>query len=110
MKKQSDPMTMPNTAAKEFEGKDISILLGGAATNSAVVVRMLHGRCDSETEKALRLQLTNGYLWLPKKALIAIKSTYSTDVSYKLAKWFDFSRQQQIIVEKNQAISGQSNA
>lgn len=112
MKKESDPMLipMPNESVKEFEGKEISILLGGAVAHSAVVVRMLHGHCDTETEKAIKLQLDKGFLWLPKKALAVIKSNYSTDVSYRLAKWFKFSRQQDIIVERNESISGQSNA
>lgn len=110
MKKESDPMPVPNDSAKEFEGQHISILLGGAVAHGAVVIRMLHGNCELETEKAIKLQLDKGFLWIPKKALVVIKSSYSTDACYKLAKWFDFSRQQQTIVEKNQSISGQSNA
>jgi len=94
---------------KEFEGRDISIRLGGAVTSSAVVVRMLHGHCQLETEKAIELKLNKGVLWLPKKALIPIKSQYLTETCYKLARWFTFSRQQEIIVEKNQSISGQSS-
>ena len=70
--------------SKEFEGRDISIRLGGAVTSSAVIVRMLHGYCQLETEKTIELKLDKGVLWLPKKALIPIKSEYLTDTCYKL--------------------------
>ncbi len=95
---------------KQFEGRDICIFLGGAVAHSAVVVRCLHGHCDIETEKAIKLQLNKGYVWIPKKALVPAKSIYQDPDSYKLAKWFNFSKQQFLIVEKNQSISGVSNA
>lgn len=101
--------TNQSTELKKFEGQEVSIFLGGAVTNIAVVVRMLHAHCETETDKAIKLKLDKDVLWLPKKALIPIESLYLTDVCYKLAKWFKFSRQQDIIVEKNERISGQSS-
>lgn len=91
-----------------FQGKDISIFLGGALAPTAVAVSMLHGLCDLETEKALRLKLNDSHLWLPKKALIPVTNEYldGPDTYYKLAKWFTFKPIQIRIVEKNLSTNG----
>ncbi|MEW6735001.1 MAG: hypothetical protein AB1489_27165 [Acidobacteriota bacterium] len=89
-------------ANTEYIGKDMGIFLGGAVCHSAVAVRMLHGICDSETAKAIRLKLNKGFIWIPKKGLI--KTNY--DDIFKLAHWVNLDER---IVERNQTISGVSS-
>jgi|ERR1051326_2776471 hypothetical protein len=104
MKKKSQPIE-PNN---DFLGKDISIFLSGAATNSAVCVKSIHGRCDEQTDKAIRVKLDKGFVWIPKKALIEKKIANGTDAYFRLAKWFRFNESQDRIIEANFSISGQS--
>lgn len=105
-RKKSQQIEQPNN----FIGKDISIFLSGAATNTAVCVRSIHGRCDTQTDKAIRIILDKGYLWIPIKALIEKKFAVPNgeDSYFRLAPWFTFTDQQDRIIEKNASISGVS--
>lgn len=96
------------TSNNSFQG-ELCIVISGAVAHSALVVTALHGICEFEREKAIELKLDGGAtLWLPKKALVAIKSNYPGDKLYRLAKWFKFSQKQEIVVKQNQSISGVS--
>lgn len=78
----------------------ISIYLGGATCPTAVGVEFAHVENIAETEKAVQVRADDGATcWLPKKALLADKSTldhlpahlrehYEAHPSYKLARWF----------------------
>lgn len=81
----------------------ISIHIGGAACNSAVVVRMSHFSLVSETEKAIQLSNGKETIWLPKKALIASKGD---DPYYKLAKWFKPNSYQDYVLCKSATVNG----
>jgi hypothetical protein len=95
---------------KTFEGKDISIFLGGALAHSAVAVTILHGICELESDKAIKLKLGKDFVWIPKKALTKVQKEPDDASYYKLAKWFQFSGKALRVVENNLSISGSSNA
>lgn len=91
--------------------QQISILLGGAGSSSAVVSRMLHGQIEALTAKAVKVQVDNGEsIWLPKKALKAVTRQERRDTYYELARWLKLSGYQQRFIERHQAIGGQSVA
>lgn len=86
---------------------EISILISGSKSNSAVISQMFHGIIIAETEKAYQLQSSENSkatLWMPKKALVK-KHDYFT-----IAKWFKPSVYQNNILCKYSRISGVSCA
>lgn len=84
-------------------GQSISIAIGGAVTYNSVASRMVHGRIESTTDKAVRVRFDNGQsLWFPRSAL-TVKSSY-----FNLAKWFlnKMSNTDWQVLERNQSIGG----
>lgn len=87
--------------------QEISINIGGAATNTAVVTRVAHLYIASESRKALCLTAENiaGCIWLPKKALVPVSGDPNL---FKLASWFKPSSWQRSFMSRAAATSGTS--
>jgi hypothetical protein len=87
--------------------KTIFIQLGGAVCHSAVATRLLEGKVDRLTEKAVKIVVNirnkDYTLWLPLSALKETKGKYST--WYTLAKWFKPNKFQRFIFD-NVEVSG----
>ncbi len=90
-------------------GQDISIAVGGAASHSAVVSEMVHGRVESVTEKVVKIIGDDGRsCWFPKAALVEPEKTIP-GLSYdwfKLARWFQPNQDQQRWIERHTRVSG----
>jgi len=92
-------------------GQSIVIFIGGSVGFSSVVVEGLHGTIDMVTVKAIKVKFDNGmFLWFPKSALIQQESAYSDNEMFRLAKWFNFERNQWRVVERVRTIHGFSCA
>lgn len=80
----------------------VSIHLGGAVTNSAVGVHMVHLTLVTETEKAIELSDGKYSIWLPKRAL---RPSKGDDPYYKLAHWFKPSSFQDYVLNRTSRTS-----
>ena len=85
-------------------GFEISVQISGSLGHGCVATRFIHGTVANVGLKAVKIELKQGSIWLPKKALEHVEGRRTT--WYKLSKWFRPSDSQWRTIEANDSTSG----